>query len=236
MSDNRRGGPALRVAIEVIRRLQGAGAVSRGAVVLATLALFCAGLGACHAQAHATAQMNASTSVEDDRKYEVPEQETPVPPGTRTPPAPEPPRPPADRTYYLGVAHDLSLSPSATRAANCRCLSVVYGAPTDPKFSWQAGPPRVDPGTVAVAIAADGVPCSSPGYAPLRASISAVESDADNNIVLVVENVREGRPTMRGALVGVPGGKGTLLVRARKGAPYGAPLGGGAGPCRIAFE
>jgi hypothetical protein len=230
MSDNRRG-PVVRIAIEVRRQLSSAS-------VLACAALAVVPLGGCHGQVEAKGQMSASAQVDDDRKYEVQEAETPIPPGVRPPPAPTPvpTAAPVDRTYYLGVAHDLSLSPSATRAATCRCLAVGFGAPTDPKFAWQAGPPPIDPGTIAVAIAADGVPCSSPGYAPLRASIAAVESDADNNIVLVVENVREGQPRMRGALVGVPGGKGTLLVRARKGAPYGAPPGGGAGPCRIAFE
>ena len=194
------------------------------------------GLGdGCTAHAKASAQVNTSVEA-DERKYEVPERETPAPPmGTRPAPAQlASAPPPADRTFFLGVSHDLSLAPAARRAA-CRCLAVGYGPPTDPKFAWQEAPPKVEPGTMAVAIAADGVPCSSPGYAPLRASISAVERSGDD-IVLVVENVREGLPTVHGALVAPPSGKSTLVVRARRGAPYGAPASGGSGPCRLALE
>jgi len=88
---------------------------------------------------------------------------------------------------------------------------------------------------MAVAIAADGVACAARGYAPLRASISAVELDGDD-VVLVVENVRDGAPAMRGALVSPPSDKGALVVRARRGAPYGAPSAGGPGPCRLPLQ
>ncbi len=200
---------------------------------LAVLAVLGAG---CHAQAHAHAQGGVS-SEEDDRKYEVAEESSspasvPVP-GIKPPPMTAPS--PRDATYVIGVVHDLSLSSSATRSAACRCLAVGYGPPSDPKFAWQAGPPSVEPGTMAVAIAADGVSCAARGYAPLRASISAVEVDGDD-VVLVVENVRNGAPAMRGALVSPPSDKGALIVRARKGAPYGAPSAGGSGPCRLARQ
>jgi hypothetical protein len=198
------------------------------------IAVFAAvGVG-CHAHAEASAKMT-TTPEGDDRKYEVPEPASPAPTGTARPMAAAPPAPPTDRTIFLGVVHDLSLAPGAARAPACRCLAVGYGAPTDPKFSWQEGPPSIEPGTMAVAIATDGVPCSARGQAPSRASISGVERVGDD-IVLVVENVREGRPVMRGALVAPPSGKGSLLVRARHGAPYGAPPNGGPGPCRVATQ
>jgi len=185
----------------------------------------------CRAHAQASAQVNTGTD-DDDRKYEVAQPASSAP--VSVAPAPQP-SPPADRTYYLGVVSDLSLARASTRAPACRCLAVAYGPPADPKFAWQMGPPRVEPGTMAVAIAADGVACSAPGYAPLRASISAVERAGDD-IVVVVENVKEGRPAMHGALVVAPSGKGALVVRARLGAPYGAPAGGGQGPCRVSLE
>jgi hypothetical protein len=203
--------------------------------LVALVALVALGEG-CTAHAKASAEVNTSVEA-NDRKYEVPEQESPAPMGTRPPPAPAPlagAPPLVDRTFFLGVSHDLSLAPGP-RPAACRCLAVGYGSPTDPKFAWQEGPPKVEPGTMAVAIAADGVPCSSPGYSPLRASISAVERSGDD-IVLVVENVRNGAPTVHGALVASPSGKSTLVVRARRGAPYGAPASGGPGPCRLALQ
>ena len=214
----------------------------KGAVeLLFALALLAAGPG-CAAHAKVSAKANTGEEA-NDRKYETPEPASPLP-ATGTPPGTPPATPansltntppPAERTYFVGVAHDLSLAPDANRTAACRCLAVGYGPPTDPKFAWQEGPPKVDPGMMALAIAADGVACASPRYAPLRASISAVERSGDD-IVLVVENVREGAPTVHGALVASPSGKGTLFVRARSGAPYGAPAAGGAGPCRISLE
>jgi hypothetical protein len=195
--------------------------------------------GGCQAHASASAQMSTTGQVEDDRKYEGAESEPPAPPAGKPPaPAPAPAQPaqkPTDRTYFLGVAHDLSLSPAATQSPACRCLAVAYGSPSDPKFVWQSGVPEVDPGTMAVAITAEGVACSAPGYAPQRASISGVErSGAD--IVVVVENVKAGRPTVHGALIVAPPAGGALVVRARRGAPYGAPASGGRGPCRIAVQ
>ena len=52
--------------------------------------------------------------------------------------------------------------------------------------------------------------------------------------MVTVENVSEGRPVMRGVLVPHPAPGGVLVIRARGGAPYGAPVNGGAGDCRIA--
>jgi hypothetical protein len=191
----------------------------------------CAGLLAivgCRAHASASAQMGARADTDEDRKYEAPEPAQAAPVATRAPlPAPS-----AERTYFLGVVPDLSLAPGGARTAACRCLAIAYGSPNDAKFAWQAGPPRAEPGTMAVAIAADGVACSAPGYAPLRASIAGVEREGDD-IVLVVENVREGRPAMHGALIVAPSGKGSLVVRGRRGAPYGSPASGGQGPCRV---
>jgi len=142
---------------------------------------------------------------------------------------------PVDRQHFVGVVHDLALAPSAQRSAACQCLAVDYGAPNDPKFVWQAGAPRTDGQTLAVAVAADGIACSARGYAPQLASISAVQIDGDN-LVLVMENVREGAPVVHGALVVPPGPAGTLIVRSRGGAPYGAPVAGGRGPCRLQMK
>jgi hypothetical protein len=202
-----------------------------GRVFFAAVVSVCAG---CHAQA--SAKMTTETpSDEDDRKYETPEPPSPAPTVFARPLPTPAPAPPADRTIFLGVVHDLSLAPGATRVPACKCLAVGYGAPTDPKFSWQEGPPPIEPGTMAVAIAAEGVECAARGHAPGRASISGIERAGDD-IVLVVENVKEGRPVMRGALIAAPGGKGSLVVRARRGAPYGTPANGGPGPCRVATQ
>jgi hypothetical protein len=190
----------------------------------------------CHAQTKANAQMSAGTE-SDDRKYETAETELP-------PPAPRAAaladggavaETPSDRLHFLGVVHDLMLAPAAQRTAACQCLAVGYGPPSDPKFVWHVGAPRTDPGTIALAVAADGVACSARGYAPLLASISAVQNDGDD-LVLTMENVRDGAPVVHGALVVPPAPGGALVIRARRGAPYGAPLAGRSGPCRLKMQ
>jgi hypothetical protein len=195
---------------------------------------------ACRSQVKANASLHTvEAEVENDRKWETPE-----PPSTPSdaPPAPAKSAPqvaaavaPAPRSggvSFLGVVHDLSLAPGAPRAPVCRCLAVVLGAPSDGKFLWQAGPPAADHDTIAMVIAADGVSCPS-GVPPVRASISAVEREGAD-IVLVVENVGEGRPIMRGALAAPPGPNGAIAVRTRHGTPY--PAASGTGPCRIALK
>ncbi len=196
-------------------------------------ALFVASIIGCGS---AQVQGQVSTSVtEDDRKYETPEPTTPSAALAAPVSSAAPPAAPVEQTHSLGVAHDLSLTAGMPRTATCQCVMVVVGAPNDPKFVWQGGPPKVAADTRAVAIASDGVACAVSGLAPLRASISGIEAHG-SDVVLTVENVREGRPVMRGALVARPAPGSSLVVVGKKGAPYGLPLQGGAGGCRIAMK
>jgi hypothetical protein len=189
-------------------------------------------MGCGSAQVQAQGQVSTSVNESDDRKYETPE---PTAPPTEAKPAPAPPpAAPADLAHFLGVAHDLSLAAGVPRTATCQCLMVAVGAPNDPKFVWQGGPPKVDADTIAVALASDGVACAVPGHAPLRASISGVEAHG-NDVILNVENVREGRPVMRGALVARPAPGSSIVVVGKTGTPYSASAQGAAG-CRVSLK
>jgi len=210
---------------------------SRGICLLFAAGAVAAGLSACHAQVNATANVNGAEA-EDERKWEVPEaptspQEAPAAapqpvPRVASAVAPTPAVAAAPGTQYLGVVHDLSLSPGAPRTTGCRCLAVVYGPPRDGKFTWQAEPLGAED-TIAIAIAADSAACNSAKALP-RASISAIARDG-TDIILVVENISEGRPMMHGALAASPGPNGAIVVRAKNGTPYAAA--NGAGLCRI---
>ena len=202
---------------------------------------FAVGALACRASVKGTATVNASeVQVDDDRKWEIAEPPS-APQATYAAAAPTtPPRVAAavtveassDSVPFLGVARDLSLSAGSPHEAVCRCLAVAYGAPNDAKFTWQAGPPAAQRDTIAIAIATDGVACPS-GSPPVRASISAVEREG-SDIVLVVENVGVGRPIMRGALALWPGPNGAIDVRTGHGTPY--PAASGPEPCRLALK
>jgi hypothetical protein len=213
---------------------------SRGSWKLLAVCVLGFGAAACRSQLKAKASLNtAEAEAQDDRKWETPEppsapSDAPATPAKSAPrvAAAVAPVAPSGGVPFLGVVHDLSLAPGAPRAEVCRCLAVAFGAPSDGKFRWQAGPPTTDHDTIAIAIATDGVSCSS-GAPPVRASISAVEREGAD-IVVVVENVREGRPIMRGVLAAPPGANGAITVRTRHDTPY--PAASGTGPCRIALK
>jgi hypothetical protein len=136
-------------------------------------------------------------------------------------------------TAFVGVTHDVSLAPGASRAAVCRCLAVAYGSPNDARFAWAAAPTSSIPlGLSVVAIAADGVTCDASGYDPRRASIAGIERKGDD-VVVTVEHVAEGHPVMRGAFIAPPGPKGALVLQALAPAPFGASSDGSRGPCRV---
>jgi hypothetical protein len=211
---------------------------SRGICLLFAAGGVVAGLSACHAQVKAQADVNgAEAEAADDRKWEVPEAPAPVQEGPPAGPKPAPrvasaiaPAPAAaPGVQFIGVTHDLSLAPGAPRTVGCRCLAVAYGPPSDGKFTWQGGTPLGDQDSVAIAIATEGAVCTSLSPLP-RASISAIERDG-TDIVLILENIGEGRPTMHGALAVSPGPNGAIVVRTKSGTPY--PAANGTGPCRI---
>jgi len=218
-----------------------------GTRLLAAIGLVALGSSACRASVKGSANVNASeVQVDEDRKWEVAE---PASPAAEAPPASAPQAPPRVASavttappaaapagpagvHFLGVTHDLSLSSGAPRAAVCRCLAVAYGAPNDAKFTWQAGAPPNDSDAIAIAISTDGVACSQ-GLPPARLSIAAIEREG-TDIVLVVENLREGRPIMRGALAVWPGPNGAIVVRTRGDKAY--PAASGPEPCRVALK
>lgn len=122
----------------------------------------------------------------------------------------------------LGVRPDLALSASAPKTARCPCLSVEVGAASDPNFQWQAGPPQTTPGSLAIAISSRGVECpgGDPDDTKRRPSISAVDVEG-NDVIVEIEELREGPPLASGALIPEPGAGGAVYVRARgKKLPY----------------
>jgi len=200
------------------------------------LAALLSGLGiACKSHVQADARVAAATE-DDDRRWEIPEPATsaemPASPANTT--AAPPPQPtPSPGPSFVGVTHDLSLAPSASREAACRCLAIAYGPLSDERFAWAVDRPSGAAVPWALAISAEGVACDATGFDPLRASIAGIERQG-SDVVVTVENVEQGRPVMRGALIVPPAPGGAIVVRSLRGAPYGAPPAGGPGPCRVA--
>ncbi|MFO0759444.1 MAG: hypothetical protein U0359_23325 [Byssovorax sp.] len=139
----------------------------------------------------------------------------------------------ASQTAFLGVRHDLMLT-DAARPARCTCLAVEVGAPGDPSFFWTAGsPPDIGKDALAVAISGNVSDClgGDPSPQKRRPSISAVDQENDD-VIIEVEDLPEGRPLASGAIIPKPGPKGAVYVRPQNARVLYAK-GGFAGRCKV---
>jgi hypothetical protein len=142
----------------------------------------------------------------------------------------------ADAATMLGVRHDLALAPTEGRAATCSCLTaVVAEGATSAAFQWDGDAPRVGSDALVFAMSTRGVECA-PGPADpaqRRASIAAVDVEGAD-VVVVLEDLPDGRPLAQGAIIPRPGAGGSVVVRPRSPkVVYGRALGLGAARCKV---
>lgn len=127
----------------------------------------------------------------------------------------------------LGARHDLNYAgePSET----CTCLAVAVGQPNDSRFSWEAAVPVLEPSTqLVVAISSQSLACAKAKKDTLGASYQGYIREGDD-VVVLVEAARSGRPLTSGGIIPRPSGAGRLYLRpASKELPYGKQLDGGA--------
>jgi hypothetical protein len=224
----------IRKRHDLSRTLRGVGRLCAGIGLFAVVA-------GCATRARGTAGTGASAKAaeDDDRKWELGPTGAAEPAASATPALPglalSPPAP-GDQAPFIGVVHDLSFGSAADASAVCSCLALTYGRPNSSKFKWRSGPRKFDKDTMAIAISSEGIACNmmvggkEKTLAP--ASIAAIEHDG-NDIVVVVEEATHGKPVARGALVKRPDPGASIAVRGLGGVPFGTPLGGGKGPCKI---
>ncbi len=138
----------------------------------------------------------------------------------------------ADRAM-LGARHDLALAGDSLQAS-CTCLAAVVGYPGNPAFFWQAVVPTIDAASqLVIAISSDGVSCAQQPEDSLGASYWGYRREGDD-IVVIVENARPGRPLTAGAIIPRPVGAGSVYVAPLdKSVPYARSLDGSAGRCRL---
>ena len=138
---------------------------------------------------------------------------------------------PASRVL-LGARHDLKLKPGKG-TASCECLSVALGGARSGGMTWSAVPPAIDEGTqLSIALSSDGQTCKGEPKQSLGASYWGYRISG-NNVIVVVEAARGGRPLTNGAIIPKPVGPGQVFVApASKKLPYGRPL-EGKGLCKI---
>jgi hypothetical protein len=132
----------------------------------------------------------------------------------------------------LGARHDLQLRPGKG-TASCECLSVALGGSRNGGMLWTAVPPDLDETTqLSIALSSEGQACKDEPKKSLGASYWGYRLSG-NDVVVLVEAARGGRPLTSGAIIPKPVGNGQVLVApASRKLPYGRPL-EGKGLCKI---
>lgn len=132
----------------------------------------------------------------------------------------------------LGARHDLDLAKGA--APSCQCLAVVVGDASNAAFSWQGGPPTLDPSTqLVLGVSSEGLACPGAPADSLGASYWGYTLSGQD-VIVIVEPARFGRPLTRGGIIPRPTGTGQVYVRpSAKGVPYGRSLDGRDPLCRV---
>lgn len=133
----------------------------------------------------------------------------------------------------LGARQDLRLSPDK-KTPTCSCLAVALGPPNDAAFKWDGPVPTTDPETqLVVALSSEGVGCPEAKPDAIGASYWGYRQSGDD-IIVIVESAKLGRPLTAGAIIPKPVGAGQVYLRpAAKGVPYGKPLVAGDKICKL---
>ena len=188
---------------------------------IAAFALFALALaaGGCRASASASINSGAKTEVEE-----------PVEPVSE----PRAAMAPASAEVALfGARHDLQLS-SDRKNPTCNCVAIALGQPNDAGMKWEGPAPSIDPGTqLVIALSSEGVTCAEPPKEGIGASYWGYKESGDD-VIVVLEVARLGRPVTTGAIIPKPAGSGQVLVQpASKGVPYGRSLSASEPACRL---
>ncbi|HEX4340515.1 MAG TPA: hypothetical protein VH062_31620 [Polyangiaceae bacterium] len=132
----------------------------------------------------------------------------------------------------LGARQDLAFNGATT--AKCKCLAVAVGSPSDAAFQWASTRPVVDGNTsVVLAFTSSGVTCDAAPSAN-GASYWGYEV-VGQDVVVVVESAKPGRPIAQGAIIPRPAAGGQIYVRpVDSTVPYGRPLSGTGPRCQVA--
>ncbi|MCK6536821.1 MAG: hypothetical protein L6Q84_27955 [Polyangiaceae bacterium] len=186
-------------------------------IAIATLALVATG---CRVQASANANLNTGKKSGEEFEDEPPVKGEGEAEG------------PGEHAL-VGARHDLMLSPDK-RTPVCSCLSVSLGGPADPAFKWSGAAPTIDAETqLVIAVSSEGIACPAAKPDSLGASYWGYKQAGDD-VIVTIENARNGRPLTGGAIIPKPIGNGQVYVQpASKGVPYGRSLVAGEKSCKV---
>lgn len=126
----------------------------------------------------------------------------------------------------LGARHDLRLAPDR-KTATCACVAVALGGTDDPGLQWRSVVPQIDVTTqLVLALSSDGVPCPDAARTGSGASYWGYRQ-ASNDVIVIVEEAKPGRPVTSGAIIPKPFEQGQVYLQPLdRNVPYGRPLNG----------
>ena len=183
--------------------------------------LFALALGGSGCRASASANINTGAKAEASEPSEPIEEARSAPPPT------------AGEVALFGARHDLSLAQDQ-KTPTCSCVAIAIGSPNTPGMVWEGPPPTIDSGTqLVLALSSEGVTCADPPKEGLGASYWGYKQSGDD-VIVVLEVARFGRPVTTGAIIPKPAGNGQVRVQpAAKGVPYGRSLSAGQSSCQL---
>lgn len=134
----------------------------------------------------------------------------------------------------LGARQGMHPKDPPSLKANCKCLKVAVGNPSDPVFTWDGPASQTNPDTqLALGLTSEGLNCPEAAQDSLGASYHGYQVSG-SDVVVEVETARLGRPIIRGAIIPRPQGGGRVLVRAvDPSSPYGRSLDGASRQCVV---
>jgi hypothetical protein len=135
-------------------------------------------------------------------------------------------------SVLLGARHDLQLR-AGQKTATCQCLAVAVGGSHGAPMLWSAAPPEIDESRqLTIALSSEGQTCSGEPKGSLGASYWGYRISG-NDVIVLVEAARGGRPLTNGAVIPKPVGPGQVYVApASKKLPYGQAS-DGKGMCKV---
>lgn len=139
---------------------------------------------------------------------------------------------PPSSSVLLGARHDLRLR-AGQSTATCQCLAVAVGGSHGTPMLWSAAPPDIDESRqLSIALSSEGQTCSGEPKGSLGASYWGYRISG-NDVIVLVEAARGGRPLTNGAIIPKPVGPGQVYVApASKKLPYGHAS-DGKGMCKV---
>lgn len=132
----------------------------------------------------------------------------------------------------LGARHDFSVR-DASSALHCHCVGALLGPPSSGNLTWQGEMPRTKPEAQLMLALVPDANCAGASKDSGGASYWGYRIQG-NDVVVLLEDWKEGRPRTLGAIIPKPPEGGQVYLAPRgKNVPFGLPMSGAGDRCAL---